>query len=71
MKIDLEAEKKEILKRYRKLLRLAKKSRDDLDKKQIRKLIKKLTIKDIINHILDKKNVSKKEIYNYCLSLKK
>ena len=37
MKIDLEAEKKEILKRYRKLLRLAKKSRDDLDKKQIRK----------------------------------
>ncbi len=37
MKIDLEAEKKEILKRYRKLLRLAKKSRDDLDKKLIRK----------------------------------
>lgn len=37
MKIDLEAEKQEILKRYRKLLRLAKKSRDDLDKKQIRK----------------------------------
>ncbi len=37
MIIDLEAEKQEILKRYRKLLRLAKKSRDDLDKKQIRK----------------------------------
>ena len=37
MKIDLEAEKKEILKRYRKLLRLAKKSINDLDKKQIRK----------------------------------
>ena len=37
MKIDLETEKQEILKRYRKLLRLAKKSRDDLDKKQIRK----------------------------------
>ena len=44
---------------------------NESDKKQIRKLIKKLTIKDIINHILDKKNVSKKEIYNYCLSLKK
>ena len=41
------------------------------DKSQIKKLIKKLTIKDIINYITDKKDVSKKEIYNYCLSLKK
>lgn len=37
MKIDLEAERKEILKRYRKLLRDAKKSRENLDKKMIRK----------------------------------
>ena len=37
MIIDVELEKNEILKRYRKLLLLAKKSRDDLDKKQIRK----------------------------------
>lgn len=37
MKIDLEAERKEILKRYRKLLREAKKSQDNLDKKMIRK----------------------------------
>ncbi len=37
MKIDLEAERKEILKRYRKLLREAKKSRENLDKKMIRK----------------------------------
>lgn len=37
MNIDLEAEKKEILKRYRVLLKEAKRSRDDLDKKQIRK----------------------------------
>jgi GTP pyrophosphokinase len=37
MNIDLEAEKKEILKRYRKLLAEAKRSRDDVDKKQIRK----------------------------------
>lgn len=37
MVIDLKAEKQEILKRYRRLLRLAKKSRDDLDKKVIRK----------------------------------
>ncbi len=41
------------------------------DKRQIKKLINKLTIKDIINYITDKKDVSKKEIYNYCLSLKK
>ena len=44
---------------------------NESDKSQIRKLIKKLTIKDIINYITDKKDVSKKEIYNYCLSLKK
>lgn len=37
MNIDLEAEKKEILKRYRKLLVEAKRSRDDVDKQQIRK----------------------------------
>ncbi len=44
---------------------------NESDKSQIKKLIKKLTIRDIINHITDKKDVSKKEIYNYCLSLKK
>ncbi|MFT6746217.1 MAG: guanosine-3',5'-bis(diphosphate) 3'-pyrophosphohydrolase [Glaciecola sp.] len=37
MKIDLEGERKEILKRYRKLLRDAKKSQENLDKKMIRK----------------------------------
>ena len=40
------------------------------DKKKIKKLITKSSIKDIINAINEKKNVSKKEIYNYCLSLK-
>lgn len=35
--IDLEEEKKEILKRYRKLLRAAKKTRGTIDKKRIRK----------------------------------
>jgi len=39
MNIDLEAEKKEILKRYRKLLIEARKSRDDLDKKTNQKSI--------------------------------
>ena len=40
------------------------------DKQKIKNLIKKLSIKDIINIFIEKKNVSKKEIYNYCLSLK-
>ena len=40
------------------------------DKKKIEKLIKKLTIKEITNLICEEKNISKKEIYNYCLKLK-
>jgi 16S rRNA (cytidine1402-2'-O)-methyltransferase len=40
------------------------------DKKNIKKMIKILTIKDIVDLISQNKNVSKKEIYNYCLKLK-
>ena len=40
------------------------------DKKNIQKLIKKLSIKDITDLISQNINVSKKEIYNYCLKLK-
>jgi 16S rRNA (cytidine1402-2'-O)-methyltransferase len=40
------------------------------DKKSIQKLIKKLSIKDITDLISQNTNVSKKEIYNYCLKLK-
>ena len=40
------------------------------DKKNIKKIIKKLSIKDITNLISQNTNVSKKEIYNYCLKLK-
>ena len=40
------------------------------DKKNIRKMIKKLSIKDITDLISQNSNVSKKEIYNYCLKLK-
>jgi 16S rRNA (cytidine1402-2'-O)-methyltransferase len=40
------------------------------DKKNIEKMIKKLSIKDITNLISQNTNVSKKEIYNYCLKLK-
>ena len=40
------------------------------DKKNIQKMIKKLSIKDITDLISQNTNVSKKEIYNYCLELK-
>ena len=40
------------------------------DKKNIRKMIKKLSIKDITDLIIQTSDVSKKEIYNYCLKLK-
>jgi len=40
------------------------------DKKNIQKMIKKLSIKDITELISQTTNVSKKEIYNYCLKLK-
>ena len=40
------------------------------DKNNIKKIIKKLSIKDITNLISQNSNVPKKEIYNYCLKLK-
>ena len=40
------------------------------DKTKIRKLIKKLSIKEIVDLIKDGKNIPKKEIYNYCLKIK-
>ena len=40
------------------------------DKKNIQKMIKKLSIKDITNLICQNSNAPKKEIYNYCLKLK-
>jgi 16S rRNA (cytidine1402-2'-O)-methyltransferase len=40
------------------------------DKKNIQKMIKKLSIKDITDLISQNSNVPKKEIYNYCLQLK-
>ena len=43
---------------------------DESDKKYIKKMIKNLSIKDITNLISANRNISKKEIYNYCLKLK-
>ncbi len=40
------------------------------DKKKINKLIKKMTIKDIVKKISEKKNISKKIIYKYCIKIK-
>ena len=40
------------------------------DKKNIKKMIKKLSIKDITDLISQNNNVPKKEIYKYCLKLK-
>ena len=40
------------------------------DKKKIKKLIKKSSIKDIIKMISKNKKISKKEIYNFCLNIK-
>ena len=44
---------------------------NESDKKKIGMLIKKLSTKEIVNLLNYEKSISKKEIYNYCLSLKK
>ena len=44
---------------------------NESDKKNIKKMIRALSIKDIINLISKDKEISKKEIYKFCLSLKK
>ena len=43
---------------------------NESDKKKIKMLIKKLSTKEIVNLLSLEKNISKKEIYNYCLDLK-
>ncbi len=43
---------------------------DESDKKNIKKMSKSLSIKDIVSLLSQNKNISKKEIYNYCLKLK-
>ncbi len=43
---------------------------NDQNKKKIKKLMKKLSIKDIVTEIKKNKDIAKKEIYNYCLQVK-
>lgn len=55
----------ELLEKQKKLKELK-----ESDKKKIKSLIKKMTIKNIIKVIGAESNISKKEIYNYCLRIK-
>ena len=50
--------------------KLSFKELQESDKKKINKLIKKMSIKDIVKKISGDREISKKLIYNYCLSLK-
>ena len=46
-------------------------SLSESDKKKIKKMIQISSVRDIVDLITKEKKISKKEIYNYCLSLKK
>mgnify|MGYP001263188732 CR=1 FL=1 len=43
---------------------------NESDKRLIKEMIKKLSIKEIINFINQNKKIKKKEIYNYCIKIK-
>jgi 16S rRNA (cytidine1402-2'-O)-methyltransferase len=51
-------------------LEIRLKELEESDKKKIKILIKKMTIKDIIKKINNEKKIPKKLIYNYCINLK-
>ena len=53
-----------------KLNKKTSQSLSESDKRNIKKMINKLSVKEITNFINQNRNVSKKEIYNYCLKLK-
>ena len=50
--------------------RLSFKELEESDKKKINKLINKMSIKDIVKKVSQDREIPKKLIYNYCLSLK-
>ncbi len=43
---------------------------EESDKKKINKLIKKMSIKDIVKKVSEDRDISKKLIYNYCLEIR-
>ena len=45
-------------------------SLSESDKDIIKKLIEKLSVKEIVSFVSSNQNIPKKEIYNYCLKLK-
>ena len=51
-------------------LKMKSKNLDESDKKIIKKLLKKMSVKDIVKLITKNKNISKKKIYEYYLYLK-
>ena len=51
--------------------RLGFKELQESDKKKINKLIKKMSIKDIVKKVSEDREISKKLIYKYCLEIKK
>ena len=53
-----------------KILKNVSQKLSESDKDLIRKTINKLSIKEIVNLISKNNEISKKEIYNYCLELK-
>ena len=44
---------------------------DESDKKKIKSMIKKKSVKDIVNIFHESKNISKKKIYDFCIEVKK
>ena len=50
--------------------KLSYKELEESDKKKINKLIKKMTIKDIVKKVSENREISKKLIYKYCLEIK-
>ena len=50
--------------------RLSFKELEESDKKKINKLIKKMSIKDIVKKVSEDREISKKLIYNYCLEIR-
>tara|TARA_Y100000816_G_scaffold224772_1_gene169656 strand:+ start:1578 stop:2429 length:852 start_codon:yes stop_codon:yes gene_type:complete len=49
---------------------LSFKELEESDKKKINNLIKKMSIKDIVKKLSEDREISKKNIYNYCLRIK-
>ena len=51
-------------------LKMKSQNLDESDKKIIKKLLKKMSVKDIVKLLTQNKNISKKKIYEYYLSIK-